>query len=55
MNTTPILVFDAWEHAYYLQYRNMKKDWVEAFWKVVHWQDVAERFASVRNLDLRIP
>jgi len=53
--TLPLLVLDMWEHAYYLQYRNVKKDWVEAFWKVVHWVDVAERFASVRNLNLRIP
>ena len=52
--TIPLLVLDMWEHAYYLQHQNVKKNWVEAFWKIVWWQDVADRFASVRGLDLRI-
>ena len=52
--TVPLLVLDMWEHAYYLQYRNVKADWVEAFWKIVHWKDVADRLASVRSLDLRL-
>ena len=30
----PLLVLDMWEHAYYLQYRNVKADWVDAFWKI---------------------
>jgi Fe-Mn family superoxide dismutase len=50
--TVPILVLDMWEHAYYLQYRNLKADWVNAFWEVVNWEDVAQRFNSVRTLDL---
>lgn len=50
--TVPLLVLDMWEHAYYLQYKNVKGDWVKAFWKIVDWQDVARRFASVRTLDL---
>jgi Fe-Mn family superoxide dismutase len=50
--TVPILVLDMWEHAYYLQYLNVKDDWVKAFWKIVNWADVAERFTSVRKLDL---
>jgi len=33
-----------WEHAYYLQYENRKTEWVESFWEIVHWADVAERF-----------
>jgi Fe-Mn family superoxide dismutase len=44
--TTPLLVFDAWEHAYYLQYRNVRPDYVNRLWDVVNWQDVAERFTA---------
>ena len=40
----PLLVLDMWEHAYYLQYENVKADWVDAFWKIVNWPDVASRF-----------
>jgi len=50
--TVPLLVLDMWEHAYYLQYQNVKADWIKAFWKVVNWPDVATRFAGVRALDL---
>jgi Fe-Mn family superoxide dismutase len=48
----PILVIDAWEHAFYLQYKNVKADYVEAIWNIVNWDDVAERFARVRNFSL---
>jgi Fe-Mn family superoxide dismutase len=44
--TTPLLVFDAWEHAYYLQYRNVRPDYVEKLWDLVNWQDVAARYAG---------
>ena len=50
--TVPLLVLDMWEHAYYLQYLTEKKDWVAAFWKMVNWNDVAERYKSVSSLDL---
>jgi Fe-Mn family superoxide dismutase len=50
--TVPLLVLDMWEHAYYLQYLTEKKDWVAAFWKIANWEDVAQRFARVRSLDL---
>lgn len=52
--TVPLLVLDMWEHAYYLQYRNVKADWLEAYWKMVDWADVAARFRSVRTLDLAL-
>jgi Fe-Mn family superoxide dismutase len=41
----PVLVLDMWEHAFYLQYENVKGDWVQAFWNLVNWPDVAARFA----------
>lgn len=50
--TVPLLVLDMWEHAYYLQYQNVKADWVAAFWRLVDWEDVAQRFGKVRTLDL---
>ncbi|HZR80024.1 MAG TPA: superoxide dismutase [Candidatus Binatia bacterium] len=52
--TVPLLVLDMWEHAYYRQYKNVKADWVKAYWQVVNWPDVAQRFKSVRTLDLKI-
>jgi superoxide dismutase, Fe-Mn family len=48
----PLLALDMWEHAFYLQYKNVKKDWVEAFWNIVNWPDVAERFERVRSIKL---
>ena len=51
-STVPILVVDMWEHAYYLQYRNKKAAWLEAFWQLVNWTDVAQRLAKVRKMDI---
>jgi superoxide dismutase, Fe-Mn family len=48
----PLLVLDMWEHAYYLQFKNVKADWVESFWNIVNWRDVANRFANARQLKL---
>ncbi len=48
MNTTPLLVFDAWEHAYYLQYRNVRPNYVEKLWTLVNWTDVKARFDAAR-------
>ncbi len=50
--TVPLMVLDMWEHAYYLDYKNVKGDWVEAFWQIVAWPDVAARFERVRDLQL---
>lgn len=46
VDTTPLLVFDAWEHAYYLQYKNVRPDYVSELWNIVNWQNVAERYSA---------
>ena len=52
--TLPILVLDMWEHAFYLQFKNVKGDWVKSFWEIVNWEDVGARFTGVRNVDLAL-
>jgi Fe-Mn family superoxide dismutase len=43
----PLLVIDAWEHAYYLQYQNRKAEFFEALWKLWNWSDIEQRYAAV--------
>lgn len=46
--TTPILMTDVWEHAFYLQYKNVKPDYVKALWNVYDWAEIGNRFEAAR-------
>jgi superoxide dismutase, Fe-Mn family len=50
----PLLVLDAWEHAYYLQYQNEKAKFFDAVWNVWNWSDVAARFSDARRFALHV-
>lgn len=44
-----MLQLDVWEHAYYLDYLNVRADYVKAFWELVNWSDVQRRFQAVQE------
>ena len=48
------MVIDAWEHAYYLQYKNQKTEFFKAVWNLWNWDDVAARFEAARKLNLAV-
>jgi superoxide dismutase, Fe-Mn family len=50
-----LMVIDAWEHAYYLQYKNQKTAFFKAVWNLWNWDDVSARFEAARRLDLAVP
>ena len=52
IGTQPLLMLDMWEHAFYLQYKNVKGEYVKAFWNVVNWADVQQRFAEAQKVKI---
>ena len=49
VGSIPLLMLDMWEHAFYLDYQNVKPEYVKAFWNIVNWADVQARFAEASN------
>lgn len=45
----PLLGIDVWEHAYYLQYKNVRADYIKNIWKIVHWENVEQRYTDARK------
>ncbi len=52
MALVPVVLLDMWEHAFYLDYLNVKPDYVKAWWNIVNWSDAARRFDAASGLVL---
>jgi Fe-Mn family superoxide dismutase len=50
----PLMVVDAWEHAYYLQYQNRKTEFFDSVWNLWNWQDISARYAQAVQTQIRI-
>lgn len=50
LGLVPLFGIDVWEHAYYLQYKNVRPDYVKAIWKVVNWRDISERLENAKKV-----
>ena len=46
LNLTPLLTIDVWEHAYYVDYKNVRPDYVKQIWKIINWKDVEKRYIN---------
>jgi len=57
LGLVPLLMLDVWEHAYYLDYKNVRADYVKAFWNIVDWSNVQERYtrATTQTQGLLVP
>ena len=51
---TPVMVMDAWEHAWYLQYQNRKAEFFDALWNVWNWDDISARLAAAKKVDSQL-
>jgi superoxide dismutase, Fe-Mn family len=54
LGSVPLMVIDAWEHAYYLQYQNEKAKFFDAIWNVWNWIDIERRYSEARKLNLAL-
>ena len=48
---TPLLAIDIWEHAYYLQYKNSRADYLESIWEIINWKNVSDRYEAAKEVN----